>query len=61
MINKKKNRESLKKLKTSEYCKTGYFSGHVIFAVNIQSAKINDRGKKGKIGNRKYVTVKEQN
>ena len=25
------------------YCKTGYFSGHVIFAVDIQSAKINDR------------------
>jgi len=26
------------------YCKTGYFSGHVVFAVDIQSAKINDCG-----------------
>ena len=33
----------------SYYCKKGYFSGHVIFAffaVDIQSAKINDRGSK---------------
>ena len=34
---------------TFTYCKTGYFSGHVIFAVfavDRQSAKINDRDKK---------------
>ena len=33
----------------AEYCKTGYFRGHVIFAVfavDIQSTKINDRGSK---------------
>ena len=40
--------------KETNYCKTGYFRGHVIFAVfavDRQSAKINDRDKKiGKIG-----------
>ena len=41
---------------TSTYCKTGYFSGHVIFAVfavDRQSAKINDRDKKNRKNRKK--------
>ena len=38
------------------YCKTGYFRGHVIFAVfavDRQSAKINDRDKKNRKNRKK--------
>ena len=35
------------------YGKTGYFRGHVIFAVDRQSAKINDRDKKNQKNRKK--------
>ena len=41
----------------SNYCETGYFSGHVIFAVDILSVKIKDRVSI----EIKYMTVKQKN